>query len=183
MIRTTLIAALISLSASTALAQDHTLPTHQAGSALVFAGLQTRMLYAAVSDRTFDIDFTKRVSERLKEALSEAKSNIDRGSSLLPEAKMKHEDAYLKLREAVVQAERQLASFNTILERETASMLSDDEEVGEEAPVTDWDKIRLASAFLHADVASAQAKHAALTKTVRLAPLRAVRRATGERPE
>jgi hypothetical protein len=171
-------------TSATATAQDHTLHMAQAGALIDYAEFETRLLFNAVTARIFDPDITQSAAEELGRTLAAAKKSLDRADALLPESKAGASKGILKIRDNLVQAERQLQSFSGLLEAQIAALSGDEseeEEEGEEGPKADWNALRASAVWLAADVRKADRGHAALSKRLRIR-LKPAPPPRGERP-
>lgn len=177
-----LIVALLIGIATPAAAQDHRLHLGQAGALLDYAEFESRLLYAAVTARVFDLSLTQSTVEELNRSLTAAKKSLDRADALLPEGEESASKAILSIRNQLVQAERQLQAFSDLLQAEAAALDDEDAEVEEgEARQTDWQGLKSGAGWLAKDVRTALSGHRGLAKRmgIRVAPAPAPR---GERP-
>lgn len=162
-------------------AQTHVLPYAQAGAALEYARAEARILYAAVTAKQFDLGFTRAILEQLETALAEAKRNVDKAETLLPEKMAKRSDALLALREKIVAAETQRAALLAAVTEETKVLTVEDEEEAEDLPPTDWRRLERETKWLAADVRAAASAHGKLVRPLGVRTPKRVPEARGKR--
>lgn len=162
------------LGARPAQASEHELYYAQAGAMLNYAEAEVRVLYAAVTQRVFDPTVTRQASEELERILEQAKRQVGRAATLLPEAQSKHEGALSELKEQIIAAERQLEKLDAIVEAAVTALTAEEDELeeGEEAPETDWAAIRASCAWLAQDIKKAGTTYGAVSRRLALKPLR-----------
>ncbi|NJK89026.1 MAG: hypothetical protein HC923_06210 [Myxococcales bacterium] len=177
----------VCMAAIPAQAQDHELYFARAGAYLAYADAESRITYAALTDKIFDPTVAQQSIDELKRILDSAKRQLDRAAALLPEAKAKNEADILAVREKVVSAERQLDKLNALVAAEVEALqkaLSDEEEEleeeeGEEKPETDWAAIRGAAAWFAEDVSAAKTAFAVTSKKLVARPIKPVPKPRG----
>ena len=162
------------LGAQTARASEHELYYAQAGAMLNYAEAEVRVLYAAVTQRVFDPTITRQATDELERILEQAKRQVGRTGTLLPEAMSKHEGAVGALKEQIIEAERQLQKFDSIVEEAITALTADEDELeeGEEPPETDWSAIRSSCAWLAKDIKEAKTTYAGVSRRLGMKPIR-----------
>lgn len=162
-------------------AQTHDLPYVQAGASLAHAETEVRILYTAITAKAFDLGFTKATLTQVEQALSKAKSSIDRAETLLPEKMSGKSKALLALREEVVAAEAQLEKLGAAVVEQTKVLTIEDEDEAAELPPTDWKLLETETGWLYVDVKKAKSSYARLVKPLKVKPAKKVRKPRGKR--
>lgn len=176
-----LVIGLVFACSGLARAQTHKLSYMQAGVALEYAEKETRILYAAVTAKQFDLGFTKAIVGQLEASLNESKSNVSRAESLLPEKLGRMSAQLEKVRERLVAAETQLEKLAAAIEEETKVLTIEDEEEAAELPPTDWKLLETQTRWLSEDIRMAVRDHKKILNGlgVRMPP--AVKKPRGKR--
>lgn len=160
---TALVALGLAAQAAPAMAQTHALPYAQAGVALDYADDEVRVLYAAVTAKQFDLGFTQQTLTEIENALANAKRNIDRAETLLPDGMSKMSAPVLAVREKIVAAETQLEKLKVVITEQTKALTMEDEEEAEELPPTDWKLMEAETGWLAMDIGEAGKAHGKLS--------------------
>ena len=153
----------ITFASPSAHAQNHDLYFAQAGAALAYSRAEVRLLYGAVTARTYDPKIASETIDELKRVLSNAKRQTDRATALLPRKLAKHEPNMEKLRKALVQCEKSVAKVETDIAEQTKAMVVEEEptELGtplgeepkeEEPRKVDWKLLKRSTGWLAYDI-------------------------------
>ncbi len=183
--RTTLPALLLlalPLVPTAALAQDAALHHARAGAMLAAADEDTKILYAVLNAKVFDVELSKTLLSDLKRAVGEAKSSAFRASQLTEDEKVGAELA--KLDESIRAVEASHQKLDADLKSETKDMKIDEDnpdiapaagskpaEEGGKQP--NWELLKDGVGALYADIGAAKALHVKLGKLVKATALKA----------
>jgi hypothetical protein len=162
-------------------AQTHRLPYAQAGAALAYAQAEVRILHDAVTANRFDLGFTRSTLGQLELALAEAKRNVDRAETLLPEKLSKRADAVRAVRDAVVAAETQRDALAKAVDEQTKVLTVEDEAEAADLPPTDWDLLERETGWLAVDIRKAVGAHRRLLRPLRVRRPGKVKKPRGKR--
>lgn len=166
---------------ATALAQDSGLHHARAGAMLAAADENTKILYAVLTARVFDVEISKTLLSDIKRAVGEAKSSAFRAAQLLEDEKASAEVA--KLDESIRAIEASFTKLDADVKAETKDMKIDEDnpdiapaagsKPAEEAKQPNWDLLKDDIGALYADVSAARALHGKLAKVVKAPALKA----------
>lgn len=162
-------------------AQSHDLPFAQAGAALDYAGMEVRVLNAAIKAKQFDLGFTKATLAQIEAALAEAKRNVDRAETLLPEKLSSKSKPVLALREKIVAAETQREALTMAVVWQTKVLTVEDEDEAAELPPTDWKLLERQTGWLAQDVSAASSAHKKLMRPLKVSVPKKVAKPRGKR--
>lgn len=181
----------LTLSAPSAQAQTHDLYFAQAGAALTYSWAEVRLLYGAVTARTYDPKITSETIDELKKAIGGAKRQIDRATALLPNKMSKFEPRMEKLRKAVVRVEQTLAKLENDIIEQTKALVEEEEEtelgtpLDEEPeanpPKVDWKLLKNGTAWLAQDIKAARSRYKEAAMKVARVALKTPPRPRGKR--
>lgn len=157
-------------------------PYHaRSGALLALADEETKIVYAVLIAKVFDVELAKTLLGDLKDVLGDAKSSAFRASQLVEDAKAAPELA--KLDEALKAAEASLQKLALDLDRESKNMKVDDDSgdiapsagagADDGAPQPNWDVLKDGVGALHRDLTAARSQHHKLAKTVKPPALKA----------
>lgn len=166
---------------SIALAQDAG-PHHvRAGARLALADEDTKLLFAVMTAKVFDVELTKTLSADLKKAISEAKSSIFRASALAEDQKL--EADFKKLQDALKRAEDAQAKLDGDIKSETSGLKfegDDNEDIEaaagskpEEAKQPNWELLKDGAGALYKEIGEARSIHGKLAKALKTPALKA----------
>jgi len=157
-------------------------PHHaRAGALLALADEETKIVFAVITAKVFDVELATTLVSELKDVMGDAKASAFRASQLVEDQKAGPELA--KLDEAIKTIEATLATFDADLKRETKDM-KPDEENPELAPAAgsgkaeagtqpNWEALKDDCGALYRDISAARAIHGKLAKTVKAPALKA----------
>lgn len=167
-----------------ALAQDAAgLHFARSGAMLGAADEDTKILFAVVTAKVFDVELTKTVMSDLKKALGEARGSAFRASQLLEDQKASGEVA--KLDDAIKTIEASFQKLDADIKAETKDMKIDEDNpdiapaAGAKAPeegagkVPDWELLKNDIGTVYADIGAAKSLHGKLSKVVKAPALKA----------
>ncbi len=177
------------LFAGAAHAQSSGLHHAQTGALLSFANGEVKVLYAALTDRQFDLELTERLIGELSRAVADAKRSTDRSTDLLDEKQEKLRPNLEKVRAALVSAQKQVDLLKADVEGQVKPFLAQlenderDEREGEPEPVPepDWNTLKGHAGWIAVDLATAIKLHGRLNKKIKVPRLRTPPKPKGER--
>ena len=174
-------------------AQDYSLAYAQAGALLTYSEAELRVLYAGVTAREYDPKIIKDTIAELKRAIGDAKRQVGRVGTLLPDDLSKHQPEVEKLRLSISKAEDQLTKLTNDIDEQTKALAGDDAEPelgeraeadeGDEAPKVDWELLKAGIGWLNVDVGEAKKLYAGVAKKLKMAGLKVPPKPRGKRPE
>lgn len=164
-----------------AVAQDAALYHARSGAMLSAADEDTKILYAVLTAKVFDVELSKTLLGDIKRAVGEAKSSAFRASQLIEDQKVSAEVA--KLDESIRAIEASHQKLDADMKAETKDMKIDEdnpdiapaagskaEEAGKQP---NWDLLKDGIGALYADIGAAKALHGKLAKLVKAPALKA----------
>jgi hypothetical protein len=180
-------------AARPAQAQDYTLAYGQAGALLTYAEAELRILYAGVTAREYDPKIIKDTLTELKRAIGDAKRQVGRAGTLLPDELSKHQEEVEKLRTAISKAEDQLNKLSNDIDEQTKGLAGEEAEPelgersegdeGDEAPKVDWELLKADIGWLNVDLGTAKGLYGSVAKKLKVAALKVPPKPKGKRPE
>ena len=173
----------------TANAQNAGLHHAQSGALLGYADAEIKVLYAALTDRQFDLELVERLIAELDRTVTDAKRSTDRSTDLLDEKQAKLRPELEKIRKLLVAAEKELGMLKSDIEGQVKPFLKqlegDDDErdgVPEAAPEPDWERLKAHAGWIASDVGGAAKLHGKLSKKLKGPRLRTPPKPKGAHP-
>jgi hypothetical protein len=157
-------------------------PHHvRAGAHLALADEDTKLLFAVMTAKVFDVELTKTLSGDLKKAIAEAKSSVFRASALTEDQKL--EADFKKLQEALKRAEDAQAKLDGDIKAETSGLtVAEDDNPDLEAAAGSkpeaakqpkWELLKEGAGALYKEIGDARALHGKLAKALKTPALKA----------
>ncbi len=149
-------------------AQEPDLHHVRAGLQLASAADGTKLIYAALSAKIFDVGLTRSLVEEVERSVQDAKKSSDRAQALLPESKQSLEAEFEKLRTVIKRAEDQVQKLKQVLTEETQGLEAEDQEGGALDARDDgaaasaqpkWSLLKDEAGWLYLDVSDARGLH------------------------
>ena len=164
-----------------AFAQDAGPHHAHAGALLALADEETKIVFAVITAKVFDVELAKTLVGELKEVIGNAKSSAFRAGQLVEDQKGASDLA--KFDEVMRSVETSLQKLDADLASETKGIKVDDEGADiapaagagkeEAGPQPNWELLKDDVGGLYRDIGSARAQHGKLAKIVKASPLKA----------